>query len=77
MNCEPATSVIKKFKGLKAVAEITGVSPHSVMRWRYPRSKRGTGGIIPHRHANRLLSAAKERGIELTPADFFTKDHAA
>jgi hypothetical protein len=74
MHCEPATSIIVKFKGLKAVAEITGVRPHTVMRWRYPRSKRGTGGIIPHRHADRLLAFARENGIELSPADFFNKE---
>lgn len=77
MNCEPASSIIKKFNGLKAVAEITGVSPHTVMRWRYPRSKRGTGGVIPHRHASRLLAAAQEMGIDLSPADFFSEASAA
>lgn len=78
MQCEPATSIIRKFGGLKAVAEITDVSAHSVMRWRYPRSKKGTGGVIPHRHADRLLTAAQEKGIDLSPADFFLpiKDEA-
>lgn len=74
MKCEPATSIIRKFKGLKAVAEITGVSSHSVMRWRYPRSKRGTGGLIPHRHADKLLVFARENGVDLSPADFFSGD---
>ncbi|RUM95169.1 hypothetical protein EET67_24785 [Pseudaminobacter arsenicus] len=73
MSCEPAASIIRKFNGLKAVAEITGISSHSVMRWRYPRSKRGTGGVIPHRHADRLLAVAREKGIDLSPADFFSE----
>lgn len=74
MKCEPATSIIKKFEGLKAVAEITGISRHSVMFWRYPRDRRGTGGLIPSRHAVKLLAAAKERGIDLSPADFFATE---
>lgn len=73
MRCEPANSIIKKFSGLKAVADITDVTPHSVMRWRKPRSEGGTGGVIPHWHMQRLLEAAAEKQIELSPVDFLPK----
>ncbi|TBY40865.1 hypothetical protein E0H54_31750 [Rhizobium leguminosarum bv. viciae] len=70
MRCEPANTIIIKFKGLTSLAEITGVSVHTVMRWRMPKEKGGTGGVVPHWHIPAILHAAKERGIELTPADF-------
>lgn len=75
-NLEPAHSIILKFGGLKAVSEITGISQHSVMRWRYPASKRGTGGLIPSWHQKTLLDAAQDRGIDLEPAAFFPEDRA-
>ncbi|KQZ25827.1 hypothetical protein ASD50_20605 [Mesorhizobium sp. Root552] len=71
---EPAATIIKTLGGLKAVSEIAGVSRHSVMRWRYPISVRGTGGTIPHQHHRKLLVAAKERDIELSPLDFFPEE---
>ena len=70
MRCEPANSIIIKFNGLTALAEVTGVSVHTVMRWRTPREKGGTGGVVPHWHVPAILQAAKEKGIELVPADF-------
>jgi len=70
MRCDPAHSIIEKFGGISAVAKIAGVTPHSVMRWRSPRDKGGTGGFIPHWHVQRLLEAASERGLALQPADF-------
>jgi hypothetical protein len=74
---EPANTIIRRFGGLKPVAKIVGVSPHSVMRWRYPRHKKGTGGAVPHWHQGKLLIAAKDLGIDLSPAEFFPEDRAA
>lgn len=70
MRCEPANTIIKKFNGLKALAEAADVSVHTVMRWRTPKEKGGTGGIVPHWHIGTILQAAKSRGIELSPVDF-------
>lgn len=70
MRCEPANSIIKKFNGLTAVAGITNVTPHTVMRWRKPREEGGTGGVIPHWHMDKLLAAAMNLGIKLEPSDF-------
>jgi hypothetical protein len=77
MRCEPANTIIKKFGGLKPVSEIAGISPHSVMMWRYPRDKKGTGGAVPHWHQGKLLAAARELGVDLSPASFFPEDRAA
>lgn len=70
MRCDPAHSIIETFGGISAVAKIAGVTPHSVMRWRTPREKGGTGGFIPHWHVQRLLKAASDRGLPLQPVDF-------
>ena len=70
MRCEPANTIIKKFRGLKALAEVTNVQPHTVMRWRMPKEKGGTGGVVPHWHVPAILEAAKERGLDIRPSDF-------
>lgn len=70
MRCEPANTIIKRFGGLSALAEVTDVSVHSVMRWRTPKSRGGTGGMIPHWHMDAILAAAKDRAIDLSPTDF-------
>lgn len=77
MRCEPANTIIKKFNGLKPVAVAANVTVHSVMRWRSPKDRGGTGGIIPHWHMQPLLDAAKERNIELRPADFLPRPERA
>lgn len=71
MRCEPADKIIKDLGGLSAVATITGVTAHSVMRWRMPQDSGGTGGAIPSRHVPTLIKAAQEKGIPLAAADFF------
>ncbi|WP_171986770.1 hypothetical protein [Sinorhizobium sp. A49] len=43
---------------------------HSVMRWRKPKEKGGTGGVIPHWHIDDILLAAKARGIDIRETDF-------
>jgi hypothetical protein len=70
MRCEPANTIIKKFKGLKPLAEVANVQPHTVMRWRMPKEKGGTGGVVPHWHIPAIVEAAKERGLDIRPADF-------
>lgn len=71
---EPAYSIIKTLGGLKAVSEITGVSVHTVMRWRYPKGK-GTGGIIPHRHQPKMLAAAQKADANLSASSFFPVEY--
>lgn len=74
MRCEPANTIIERMGGLSAVAEVTKVTPHSVMRWRMPKVDGGTGGLIPSRHAEAILGAAREREIDLKPQDFFAAE---
>ncbi len=68
---EPAESIIRKLGGIIAVALATGVSTVSVQRWRYPKSRGGTGGAVPHWHIPTLLNFAVETGVDLVPGDFF------
>lgn len=77
MRCDPANSIIAKFGGLTALAEVADVTPHTVMRWRKPRESGGTGGVVPHWHIQAILDAAKQRGIELSPSDFLPVSGAA
>lgn len=70
MRCEPANTIITKFKGLKPLAEATDVTVHTVMRWRTPKDRGGTGGVVPHWHVPAILSAAKARGIDVRASDF-------
>jgi len=70
MRCEPANTIITKFKGLKPLAEVCDVKVHTVMRWRMPREKGGTGGVVPHWHVQAILNAARERGIDVRASDF-------
>jgi hypothetical protein len=70
MSYEPASSIIGKLGGLTAVSKIAGVSITTVQRWRMPKSKGGTGGIVPHWHHERLLEEARSRGIALEPVEF-------
>ena len=59
-----------KFGGLTALAGVADVKPHTVMRWRMPKERGGTGGIIPHWHMTTILEEAKARRIKLDAVDF-------
>lgn len=69
-----ATRVIDKCGGPEAVAQMVGVNISRVYRWTYPKSRGGTGGLIPSAQQQKLLSAARKRQIDLSPADFFEGD---
>lgn len=71
---EPASTIIKKFGGEAKVSEITETAYTAPYRWQAPRSKGGTGGLIPQRHHPKLLSYAKENSIDLSPAEFLPSE---
>lgn len=71
---EPAQSIIAKCGGAASVSEWTSVHVTRVRRWTYPKSRGGTGGLIPAAHQAPLLAAARARGIPLEPADFFANE---
>ena len=67
----PAARVIEKCGGIDRTAEFVGRDRSVVNRWRLPREKGGTGGIVPAHHQVKLLSEAPKHGIKLTSSDFF------
>jgi hypothetical protein len=67
---EPAASIIAKLGGDTAVASIAGVHRTRVANWKRPKVAGGTGGIIPFRHQESLLDAAKLKGVDLSADDF-------
>lgn len=70
-NLKPASTVLAKIGGVDVAAQVTGKHPSRIYRWTYPREKGGTGGVVPHDDATKLLKHASENGIALTPSDFF------
>jgi len=70
-NLEPASTVLAKIGGVDVAAQVTGKHVSRIYRWTYPRSKGGTGGVIPHDDATKLLKHASENGIALRAEDFF------
>lgn len=62
-----AANVIAKCGGHKAVARALNVDPSWVYRLTYPKSRGGTGGVIPVWRYHQLMGAFPQ----LTPEDFF------
>jgi hypothetical protein len=73
-NLEPASTVLAKIGGVEVAASITGKHVSRIYRWTYPREKGGTGGVIPHEDATKLLKHASENNIPLSASDFFMVD---
>lgn len=73
----PASLIITKIGGPRAVSEVTGRSIARVYRWMAPKECGGTGGTIPYQEAKKLLKVAENLGLDLTPADFFHSGEAA
>lgn len=70
-NLEPASSVLALIGGVEVAARITGKHVSRVYRWTYPRERGGTGGVIPHEDATKLLKWASESDIPLSASHFF------
>lgn len=66
-----AKHVIEKCGGAKAVAEMLGIAVSSVHKWKYPVDRGGTNGVVPAGRQQELLARARQRGIDLSPSDFF------
>ncbi|MEH2508662.1 hypothetical protein V1291_000016 [Nitrobacteraceae bacterium AZCC 1564] len=70
MHMDPAKSILDLI-GYDKAAEITGKHISRVYRWTYPSGVReGTGGIIPHVDAIKLLAHARKEKLPLSEADF-------
>lgn len=74
---EPARSVLAKIGGVDVAAKITGKHVSRVYRWTYPRERGGTGGVVPHDDATKLLDHAKQNDIDLRADDFFAAQAVA
>jgi len=72
----PAKSVIAKIGGIDVAASVTGKHVSRIYRWMQPREKGGTGGVVPHGDATKLLRHAASHGLDLTANDFFAAEAA-
>lgn len=67
---DPAKSILDLI-GYDTAARVTGKHISRVYRWTYPSGVReGTGGVIPHNDALKLLAHARSAGLDLNEADF-------
>lgn len=67
----PASEIISRCGGTALVASWLGIDRSWVLRWTHPKSRGGTGGLVPSRHQAPLLARAKAEGVNLTPDMFF------
>lgn len=56
------------------MAALLSINRVTVAKWKRPKAKGGTGGIIPYGHVNAIVAAAKADGISLTGDDFMPKN---
>lgn len=66
---DPAKSILAHI-GVEKAAEITGKHISRIYRWTHPKERGGTGGVIPHDDALKLLEYARGADIPITEADF-------
>lgn len=66
-----AHSIIRQFGGVKKLANAINKDPATIYRWTYPKSKNGTGGLIPSSALNKVIDAAKRLNIELQQSDHY------
>ncbi len=62
-----ANFIIQQFGGVKALACAIGKDPATIYRWRYPKHKGGTGGLIPSSALHKVNEAAILLNINLQP----------
>lgn len=66
-----ATRIIDKFGGEAKIAALLDITVPRVQRWSFPANRGGNDGRVPPKHYQFLLDAAKARGVDLSPSDFF------
>lgn len=65
----PAQYVVKTFGGVRKTARAIGIEPSAVCRWRQPKAKNGTDGLIPTVSQQRVLVAARMMKLDITAED--------
>jgi hypothetical protein len=75
-NCvgSQADRIFNKFGGpqrLGRILQALGIkrTPDTLYYWLYPKSRRGTGGLVPHRAWADIFKAARYDGIVITSED--------
>jgi len=71
----PASEIITRCGGPKAVADWLGLERTAVQRWTYPAPK-GTGEQIPMKHWAAIITAAAGAGIEVRLTELMPEDVA-
>jgi len=66
MHLSPAECVVELFGGVRATARAIGRNPGAVSRWNKPKSKRGTGGMVPSAAQRIILKIAKKKRLKIT-----------
>ena len=69
-NLDPAKSIIDAIGGAAVAARVTGKHISRVYRWTCSASRGGTGGVVPHEDALKLLAYARENDLPLVADDF-------
>ena len=62
--------------GPRVLAELADVAPNTVWAWFRPKDRNGTGGLIPSNKQLLIHDKARERGINITPAQIIGADNA-
>jgi hypothetical protein len=75
MHMDPAKSILDLI-GVEVAARVTGKHISRVYRWTYPSARGGTGGVIPHSDAIKLLDHARAEKLPLNEADFMRSPSA-
>ena len=71
----PASQIIERCGGFKAVAEWLGLERTAVQRWTYPHPK-GTGERVPMKHWTALVEVARAHGFEVSLAEMMPEQMA-
>lgn len=72
----PASEIISRCGGFKAVADWLGLERTAVQRWTYP-SPKGSGEQVPMKHWAPLINAARDHGKIVTIEELMPDDVAA
>jgi hypothetical protein len=66
---DPAKSILDRI-GYETASRVTGKHISRIYRWTYPATKGGTGGVIPHGDAMKILAHARDAGLLIDETDF-------
>lgn len=72
---EPAFSIIQSLGGPTKVSAALGVHRSRVWRWGCSKEQGGTDGIVPFNHVPKLISMARDAGIEIDANAFLPREN--